>query len=272
MAYVRVSSAEQNLERQLEAVGECDRVFQDKISGSSRAERTGLAELMRYVREGDLVKVASMDRLGRDTRDLYAIVDELTDKGCAVQFVSERITVDKSGTSPVDGLMLGILAAFAEFERRRIKERQAEGIALAKARGKYVQAPKMSDQDVEQARVMIDMGIPKAEVARTFGVSRQTLYTSLKRAGEAANAGCFSQSEAAWVSFRGQDAAGAEWDWCTLTRTPARGGTSRGPIRRGSVCSGLGHGLLEHGELRLRQLCARDWQDVILLDRKHALL
>ena len=184
VAYVRVSSAEQNLDRQLEAVGECDRIFEDKISGSSRAKRAGLAELIGYVREGDLVKVASMDRLGRDTRDLYAIVDELTDKGCAVQFVSERITVDKSGTSPVDGLMLGILAAFAEFERRRIKERQAEGIALAKARGKYVQAPKLSGADVEQARVMIDMGIPKAEVARTFGVSRQTLYTSLARGVE----------------------------------------------------------------------------------------
>ena len=181
VGYVRVSSVEQNLDRQLEAVGECDRVFEDKISGSSRAKRAGLAELMTYVREGDLVKVASMDRLGRDTRDLYAIVDELTAKGCAVQFVSERITVDKSGPSPVDGLMLGILAAFAEFERRRIKERQAEGIALAKARGKYVQAPKLSDTDVEQARVMIQMGIPKAEVARTFGVSRQTLYTSLRR-------------------------------------------------------------------------------------------
>ena len=154
MGYVRVSSAEQNLDRQLEAVGECDRVFEDKISGSSRAKRTGLAELMKYVREGDLVKVASMDRLGRDTRDMYAIVDELTGKGCAVQFVSEWITVDKSNTSPMDGMMLGVLAAFAEFERRRVKERQAEGIALAKARGKYVQAPKLSDTDVEQARVM----------------------------------------------------------------------------------------------------------------------
>ena len=181
VGYVRVSSAEQNLDRQLEAAGECDRVFQDKISGSSRAKRAGLAELLGYVREGDLVKVASMDRLGRDTRDLYAIVDELTGKGCAVQFVSERITVDKSGTSPVDGLMLGILAAFAEFERRRIKERQAEGIVLAKARGKYVQAPKLSDTDVEQAKAMVDMGIPKSEVARTLGVSRQTLYTSLGR-------------------------------------------------------------------------------------------
>lgn len=80
---------------------------------------------------------------------------------------------------------MGILAAFAEFERRRIRERQAEGIALAKARGKYVQVPKLSDTDVEQARVMIDMGIPKAEVARTFGVSRQALYTSLARAPKA---------------------------------------------------------------------------------------
>ncbi|WP_367405026.1 recombinase family protein [Kocuria marina] len=181
VAYVRVSSAEQNMDRQLEAVGECDRIFQNKISGSSRAKRTGLTELIGYVREGDLVKVASMDRLSRDTRDLYVIVDMLTDKGCAVQFVSERITVDKSGTSPVDGLMLGIRAAFAEFERRRIKERQAEGIALAKTRGTYVQAPKLSDTNVEQSKAMIEMGIPKAEVARTFGVSRQTLYTSLSR-------------------------------------------------------------------------------------------
>ena len=181
VGYVRVSSAEQDLDRQLEAVGECDRIFEDKISGSSRAKRTGLSELIGYVREKDLVKVASMDRLGRDTRDLYAIVDELTDKGCAVQFLTERITVNKSGTSPVDGLMLGILAAFAEFERRWIKERQAEGIALAKARGKYVQAPKMSDADVEQARMMIEMGIPKAEVARRFGVSRQTLYVAIER-------------------------------------------------------------------------------------------
>lgn len=136
---------------------------------------------MTYVREADLVKVASMDRLGRDARDPYALLDELTDKGYAAQLVFERVNVDKSGVSPVDGLMLGTLAAFAEFERRRIKERQAEGVALAKARGRCVQAPKLLDTSVEQARVMIEMGIPKAEVARTFSVSRQVLYTSLHR-------------------------------------------------------------------------------------------
>lgn len=120
-----------------------------------------------------------MDRFGRDMRDLYNIVAEITDKGAAVEFMNENITVDKNGSSPMDSLMLGILAAFAEFERRRIKERQAEGIAIVNAKGKYIQQPKLSAQDVEQAKVMIDMGIPKIQVAATFEVSRQTLYTAL---------------------------------------------------------------------------------------------
>src|SRR5699024_958422 len=164
VGYVRVSAADQNADRQLAVLGDCDRVFRDHLSGKSRAQRTGLAELIDYVR-------ASMDRLGRDTRDLYDVVAELTDKGAVVQFVNENITVDSNGSSPMDSLMLGILAAFAEFERRRIKERQAEGIAIAKAKGKYEQPLKLSARDVEQAQVMIDMGIPKTQVAATFEVS-----------------------------------------------------------------------------------------------------
>lgn len=136
---------------------------------------------MGYVRDGDTVRIAAMDRLGRDTRDLYNLVAEITEKGAAVEFVSERITVDRNGSSALDSLMLGILAAFAEFERRRIKERQAEGIAIAKARGKYVQKPKLSVQDVEQAQAMIELGLPKTEVSARFGVTRQTLYAALKR-------------------------------------------------------------------------------------------
>src|SRR5699024_8129702 len=133
-----------------------------------------------YIREGDTVRIASMDRLGRDTRDLYNLVAELTDKGAAVEFVNEKITVDKNGASLLDSLMLGVLAAFAEFERRRIKERQAEGIAIAKAKGKYVQQPKLGLTEIEQAHAMIDMGIPKTEVAARLEVSRQTLYKALK--------------------------------------------------------------------------------------------
>lgn len=181
VGYVRVSSADQNPDRQLAVLGDCDRVFRDQLSGKSRAKRPGLADLINYVRAGDTVRVASMDRLGRDARDLYNVVAELTDKDAVVQFVNEKLTVDKSGSSLMDSLMLGILAAFADFERRRIKERQAEGIAIAKAQGKYKQPLKLSPKDVEQARVMIEMGIPKTQVAATFEVSRQTLYTALRR-------------------------------------------------------------------------------------------
>ena len=78
VGYVRVSSADQNPGRQHETIGPCDRVFEDRMSGKSRAKRKGLADLIGYVREGDTVRVASLDRLGRDTRDLHALVDELT--------------------------------------------------------------------------------------------------------------------------------------------------------------------------------------------------
>src|SRR5699024_8749327 len=114
-----------------------------------------------YIREGDTVRIASMDRLGRDTRDLYNLVAELTDKGAAVEFVNEKITVDKNGASLLDSLMLGVLAAFAEFERRRIKERQAEGIAIAKAKGKDVQTPALSNEDVDEDRALGHLGDTK---------------------------------------------------------------------------------------------------------------
>lgn len=87
--------------------------------------------------------------------------------------------MDKNGSSPIDALMLGVMASFAEFERNLIRERQAEGIALAK--GKYVQAPKLGPDDVEQAQAMLDLGMPKTEVAARLGVSRQTLYSALSR-------------------------------------------------------------------------------------------
>ena len=181
VGYVRVSAADQNPQRQIEVLGECHKTFTDKISGKSRAKRQALADLLDYIREDDTVRIASMDRLGRDTRDLYNIVAEITDKGAAVEFVNEKITVDKNGASPMDSLMLGILAAFAEFERRRIRERQAEGIAIAKAKGKYVQQPALSNEDVEQVQALVDLGYPKTEIARQFQVSRQTIYNALSR-------------------------------------------------------------------------------------------
>src|SRR5699024_7605678 len=110
---------------------------------------------------------------------LYNLVAEMTDKGAAVEFVNENITVNRDGASPLDSLMLGILTAFAEFERTRIRERQAEGIALAKAKGKYVQQPKLGSKELEQAQAMIDLGMPKTQAAATLEVPRRTVYSAL---------------------------------------------------------------------------------------------
>lgn len=183
MGYVRVSSADQNPTRQYEAIGECHKVFEDRISGKSRAKRAGLEALIDYARDGDTIRVASLDRLGRDTRDLYAILDELTDKGCSVSLVSEGMTVAKNGSSSMQEMFLTFLAAMAQFERARIRERQAEGIALAKAKGVYERQRALSPDDVAAARALVEMGAPKAEVARRYGVSRQTLYTALSGKG-----------------------------------------------------------------------------------------
>ena len=135
------------------------------------------------MREDDTVRVASLDRLGRDTRDLHALVDELTAKGCSVEFVAEGITVSRDSRSPIQELFLTFLSAMAEFERSRIRERQAEGIALAKTRGVYDKQRALTDEDVEAVRALIDLGVPAAEVARRYSVSRQTVYTAVRGKG-----------------------------------------------------------------------------------------
>lgn len=183
LGYIRVSSADQNMARQHQVIGDCDRIFEDRVSGKARAGREGLADLIAYARAGDVVRIASLDRLGRDTRDLHALVDELTAKGCRVEFVSEGITIARDSRSPIQELFLTFLAAMAEFERARIRERQAAGIALAKQRGVYAKQRALSSADVDAARAEVELGVPVAQVARRYSVSRQTLYTALRGCG-----------------------------------------------------------------------------------------
>ncbi|WP_233572977.1 MULTISPECIES: recombinase family protein [unclassified Frondihabitans] len=180
VAYVRVSSTDQNLSRQLEAIGPVDRVFEEKVSGGSRTDRTALAECIRYVRDGDVVRVASMDRLARSLRDLRDIVDEIARKGATVMFVKEQQTYGRDAEDAMGQLMLNLLGAFAEFERSLIRERQAEGIRIAKAAGKYLgRAKKLTPEQVDDARELIATGVPKTVVARKLGVDRATLYRAL---------------------------------------------------------------------------------------------
>jgi len=182
VGYVRVSTADQNLDRQIAAIGEVDKLFQEKVSGASRTDRPALADCLSYIREGDTVRVASMDRLARSLIDLQRIVDEITEKGAAVHFVKEGQTYSRDGGESLSRLMLQILGAFAEFERNLIHERQAEGIRLAKAAGKYRgRAIALTDEQVAEAREEVARGVPKARIAGQLKVDRSTLYRALAR-------------------------------------------------------------------------------------------
>ena len=181
VGYIRVSTLDQQAGRQLEGI-ELDRTFVDHASGKD-AKRPQLEELLNFVRTGDTVIVHSMDRLARNLDDLRRIVQALTNKGVRIEFVKENLTFTGED-SPMASLMLSVMGAFAEFERSLIKERQREGIALAKRRGAYRGRKKsLSPQEVAELRQRVAAGISKAQVAREAGISRQTLYQYLQGDG-----------------------------------------------------------------------------------------
>jgi DNA invertase Pin-like site-specific DNA recombinase len=178
IGYIRVSTFEQNSDRQLEGI-KLDTVFTDKASGKDK-KRPELEALMQFVREGDTVAVHSMDRLARNLDDLRQIVRKLTAQGIRIQFVKENITFTGED-SPLSNLMLSVMGAFAEFERALILERQREGIALAKKRGAYCGRKRsLSETEIAEVRKLVDSGEKKAKVARDHGISRETLYQYLK--------------------------------------------------------------------------------------------
>jgi DNA invertase Pin-like site-specific DNA recombinase len=178
IGYIRVSTFDQNPERQLEKI-ELDRTFTDKASGKD-VHRPQLEQLMNFIRDGDTLVVHSMDRLARNLDDLRRIVSDLTDRGVSIEFVKENMTFNGED-SPMAKLMLSVMGAFAEFERALLKERQREGITLAKQRGVYKgRKPSLSDSEIEEAKRRVDDGEKKAKVARDYGISRETLYKYLR--------------------------------------------------------------------------------------------
>jgi DNA invertase Pin-like site-specific DNA recombinase len=182
VAYVRCSTAEQNSDRQHAAIGifQPDRVFEDKASGKD-TNRPALQEALTYLRTGDTLLVHSLDRLGRSLQDLLGLVKSLTGKGVKVHFINESLVFDPDKNNPMGQLMLGVMGAFAEFERNLIRERQAQGIAVAKAKGNVYKGrkPTLDKEQVEQLRADVSAGQVKATVAKKFGISRQTLYAYL---------------------------------------------------------------------------------------------
>ena len=172
VGYIRVSSADQNPEHQLEGIA-LDRVFTDQASAKD-TNRPQLQELLKFLREGDTLVVHSMDRLARNLEDLRQIVQDLTARGVRVEFVKEGLSFS-SEDSPMAHLMLSVMGTFAEFERALIKERQREGIALAKKRGAYRGRKRtLSPEQIIQLRARVHDGEKKAKIARDLGISRES--------------------------------------------------------------------------------------------------
>ena len=177
LGYVRISSIDQNIERQLEGL-KLSKTFTDKASGKD-AKRPQLLALLDYARDGDTVLVHSMDRLARNLDDLRRIVQTLTSKGVQVQFLKEGLTFTGED-SAMSQLLLSVMGAFAEFERALIRERQREGIAIAKKKGVYKGRKKVLDAvQAKNVRERVRAGESKSALARELGISRETLYRYL---------------------------------------------------------------------------------------------
>ena len=177
IGYIRVSTVGQNTDRQLDGI-ELDKRFTDKVSGKD-TNRPQLQAALEYLRDGDVLVVHSMDRLARNLDDLRKIVLGLTARGVVVEFIKEHLTFTSDGDAMAQ-LLLSVMGAFAEFERALIKERQREGIALAKKAGVYKgRKPSLTPTQVTELRKRVKAGEKKTKLAAEFRVSRQTLYSAL---------------------------------------------------------------------------------------------
>ena len=178
VGYVRISTREQNTARQdvlMEKLG-VERVFTDKLSGKD-TQRPELQKMMDFVREGDVVVVESFSRFARNTRDLLDLTAALEEKG--VRFVSQKEAIDTKG--PAGKLMLTICGALAQFERETSVERQAEGIAIAKAEGRMTGRPRKAVDTFEDVYLDYKNGkISAAQGAKKLGIARSTWYRKVK--------------------------------------------------------------------------------------------
>ena len=172
IGYARVSTKEQDLSLQLDALSKygCDRIFTDKIS--SVKERQGLTDALSYLRDGDTLVVWKLDRLCRSLPDLIKISEQIRMAGA--QLVSITESIDTS--TPAGRLYFNILGALGQMERELIQERVKAGLAAARRRGKVPGKPRVSEEKLELARRELSAGRTYPEVARILGVHPQTLY------------------------------------------------------------------------------------------------
>ena len=174
IAYLRVSSVDQSLDRQdIQA----DKTFEEKLSGKDR-NRPALAAMIEYIREGDIVKVWDISRLARDLIDLQNIITEINDKGATIQFITENLTFSPDVDNPMATMQLQMMGAFAQFERAVKRQRQLEGIAIKKAKGGY----KGGKKQIDRTKVieLRSEGHSTYKIADLMNISRMSVHRILK--------------------------------------------------------------------------------------------
>lgn len=202
--YARVSSREQNPERQVKAIEEYivqtygqdiydrlnrkgDLITVEKVSGKNIEGRDGLQRILETIGEGDVLIATTIDRIARSLTDFRSIRDKLRKRGVAMVILSQpEFSTDGTTREPTatEILMDTVLAAVAEFERNIIRERQADGIARAKARGVYTKRRRLTESDLTEIKDAIAAGVPKAELARRYSITTTTLYKYLNGQSE----------------------------------------------------------------------------------------
>lgn len=183
--YVRCSSITQNYDRQLEDADQYDLIYQEKISGKSKDNRTELQNMLKSLRPHDQCFTDDVSRLARNTIDLLTIIQEIKDKGASITFIKEGWTFSNEETfaSKTQELLLTIMAAIAQAERITIKERQMSGIRIAQAKGKYRKAhpTKLNNSIIQQIKDDRAIGMVETELMNKYHISKPTLYRYLKK-------------------------------------------------------------------------------------------
>tara|TARA_Y100000114_G_scaffold32251_1_gene27767 strand:+ start:30 stop:578 length:549 start_codon:yes stop_codon:yes gene_type:complete len=177
VSYIRVSSQNQSLEVQRESVMKygVDKIFEEKVSGTSTDKREQLKQCLEFVREGDELVITRIDRLARSVLDLQLIVKQLMDKGVTLTSTEQPIST-KDATSKC---FLDMLGVFAELETNIRKERQMEGIELAKRKGVYKGGTQRID--VEEIKRLKSEGLGVTKIAKSMGIHRDSVYRLLKK-------------------------------------------------------------------------------------------
>lgn len=184
LGYARVSTAKQDLERQIDALREvgiaADRIYVDKKSGST-VNRPGLTAVLEYAREGDVIVVHTLDRLGRTVRDTLNLIHDLAERGVGVRNLADPIKVDSSNPKdPMAQLAVVLLALFGQMERTYTVERAAHARAVATAKGRRVGRPSVVDPDkLAYAEHLRESGHTIAEIVTKTGITRTSLYRHL---------------------------------------------------------------------------------------------